>query len=180
MFIWIFVHLRNPINVRQIELLTIWLYSEGGEDRFVVVQHLWCRKICQIVCRVSRKWMESKFLDQDVDVVSLANKGIVIGCFVGRNYNKILMETGKLTDNIRVTKNGLGSGVDRMFQSSDSAFYHFTDRLNPYCSPRSPYRPYNFLNDDFKRSTRYPCLSSLLESRLALRIKHSYEEQARD
>ena len=76
--------------------------------------------------------MESKFLGQDVDVVSLANKGIVIGCFVGRNYNKILMETGKLTDNIRVTKNGLGSGVDRMFQSSDSAFYHFTDRLNPF------------------------------------------------
>ena len=32
--------------------------------------------------------MESKFLDQDVDVVSLAKKGIVIGCFVGRNYNK--------------------------------------------------------------------------------------------
>ena len=64
--------------------------------------------------------MESKFLDQDVDVVSLANKGIVIGCFVGRNYNKILMETGKLTDNIRVTKNGLGSGVDRMFQSKYS------------------------------------------------------------
>ena len=25
----------------------------------------------------------------------------------------------------------------------------------------------------------YPCLSSLLESRLALRIKHLYEEQAR-
>ena len=45
--------------------------------------------------------MESKFLDQDVDVVSLANKGIVIGCFVSRNYNKILME---LTGNIRVTK----------------------------------------------------------------------------
>ena len=31
----------------------------------------------------------------------------------------------------------------------------------------------------FKRSVRYPCLSSLLESRLALKIKHSYEEQAR-
>ena len=69
---------------------------------------------------------------RDVDVVSLANKGIVIGCFVGRNYNKILIETRKLTDNIRVTKNGLGSGVDRMFQSSDSVFYHFTDRLNPF------------------------------------------------
>ena len=48
--------------------------------------------------------MESKFLDQDDDVVSIANKGIVIGCFIGRNYNKILMETRKLTDNIRVTK----------------------------------------------------------------------------
>ena len=76
--------------------------------------------------------MASEFLDQDVDVVSLANKGIVIGCFVSRNYNKILMETGKLTGNIRVTRNGLGSGVDRMFQSSDSAFPHLTDRLNPF------------------------------------------------
>ena len=36
----------------------------------------------------------------------LANKGLVIGCFVGRNYryNKILMETGKPMDNIRVMK----------------------------------------------------------------------------
>ena len=37
--------------------------------------------------------MESKFLNQDVDVVSLANKGIIIECFVGRNCNKMLMET---------------------------------------------------------------------------------------
>ena len=104
MFIWIFVHLRNPINGRQIELLIICLYSEGSEARFVVVQHFWCRKIRQIVCRIPRKLMESKFLDQDVDVVFLANKGIVIWSFVGRNYNKILMETGKFMDNIRVTK----------------------------------------------------------------------------
>ena len=97
MLIWTFVHLRNLINVRQIELPTIWLYSERGEDRFVVFQHLWYRKTCQIICRVSRKWKESKFLNQDVDVVSFANKGIVIGCFVGRNYNQILMETRKLT-----------------------------------------------------------------------------------
>ena len=41
------------------------------------------------------------------------------------------METGKLCDNIRVTKNGLVSGVDRMFKSSDSSFKHITDRLNP-------------------------------------------------
>ena len=47
--------------------------------------------------------MESKFLDQDVDVVSLANKGIVIGCFVSRNYNKILMgwESSRTTSGSR-------------------------------------------------------------------------------
>ena len=76
--------------------------------------------------------MESKFIDQDVDVVFLANKGIVIGSFVGRNYNKILMETGMFMDNIRVTKNGLGSGVDRMFKSLDSAFNNITNGLNPF------------------------------------------------
>ena len=132
MFIWIFVHLRNPINVKQIELHIICLYSERSEDRFVVVRHFWCRKIGQIVCRIPRKWMKSKALDHDVDVVFLANKGIVIGSVVGRNYNKILMETGKFMDNIRVTKNGLGSGVDRMLRSSDSAFNHITNRLNPF------------------------------------------------
>ena len=63
--------------------------------------------------------MKSKFLYQDVDVVSLAHKGIVVRCFV---YDKVLMETEKFCDNIRVTKNGLVSGVDRMFKSSDSAF----------------------------------------------------------
>ena len=36
--------------------------------------------------------MESKFLDQNVDVMFLANKGIVNGYLVCRNYNKILME----------------------------------------------------------------------------------------
>ena len=76
--------------------------------------------------------MESKFLDQDVDVVFLAHKGVVIGSFVGRNNNKILMETGKFMDNISVTKNGLGSGVDRMFKPLDSAFNHITNRLNPF------------------------------------------------
>ena len=74
--------------------------------------------------------MKSKFLYQDVDIVSLADKGIVVRCFVCRNYDKVLMETGKLCDNIRVTTNGLVSGVDRMFKSSDSAFKHITDRLN--------------------------------------------------
>ena len=64
-------------------------------------------------------------------VFYIADKGIVVRCFVCRNYDKVLMETGKLCDNIRVTKNGLVSGVDRMFKSSDSAIKHITDRLNP-------------------------------------------------
>ena len=42
------------------------------------------------------------------------------------------MKTGKFMDNIRVTKNGLGSGVDRMFKSSDSAFNHINNGLNPF------------------------------------------------
>ena len=50
--------------------------------------------------------------------------------FVCRNYEKVLMETENLCD-IRVTINGLVSGVDRMFKLSDSAFKHLTDRLNP-------------------------------------------------
>ena len=97
----------------------------------VVVQQFWCRKICQIVCRVSMKWIESTFLAQDVDEVFLVNKGIVIWCFVDRNYKKLLWRR-ETHGHIRVTKNGLGSGVDRMFKSSDSAFYHITDRLNPF------------------------------------------------
>ena len=105
---WIYVYmdfvlLPNPIKLRQIEFFTIGLYSEGYDDWiiFVVVQHFRCRKICQIVCRVHRKWMESKFLHQDVDdEVFLANKGTVIVCFVDRNDKKILIETGKLIDNV--------------------------------------------------------------------------------
>ena len=39
--------------------------------------------------------MMSKFLYQDVDVVSLTDKGMVVRCFVCRNYDKDIMETGK-------------------------------------------------------------------------------------
>ena len=42
--------------------------------------------------------------------MSLADKCIVVGCFVCGDYDKILMETGKFSDNIRVTENGLVSG----------------------------------------------------------------------
>ena len=80
------------------------LYTKWNEDRFVVFQHIWCRQIREIVCRVPREWVKSKFLWQDADVMSLADKRIVVGCLVCRDYDKILMETGKLSDNIRVTE----------------------------------------------------------------------------
>ena len=44
--------------------------------------------------------------------MSLPDKCVVVGCFVCRDYDKILMETGKFSDSIRVTENGLVSGVD--------------------------------------------------------------------
>ena len=82
----------------------------------MVVQHFWCRKIREIVCRVPREWVKSKLLWQDADVMSLADKCRVVGCFVCGDYDKILVETGKFSDNIRVTENGLLSGVDRVLK----------------------------------------------------------------
>ena len=46
--------------------------------------------------------------------MSLADKSIAVGCFVCGDYDKILMETVKFSDNIRVTENGLVYGVDRV------------------------------------------------------------------
>ena len=40
------------------------------------------------------------------------------------------METGKFSDNLRVTENGLVSGVDRAFKSSNSTFQNIGDRLS--------------------------------------------------
>ena len=125
------MHLWNPINIWQIEFVLIWIYSKGSENRFVVVKHFWCRKICKIVCRVPRKRVKSKFLYQDADVILPADKCIVVRSFVRRNYDKVLMETGKFSDNLRVTENGLVSGVDRAFKSSNSTFKNIGDRLNP-------------------------------------------------
>ena len=129
MFIWIFMHLWNPINIWQIKFVLIWIYSKGSENRLVVVQHFWCRKICKIVCRVPRKRVKSKFLYQDADAILLADKCIGRS-FVCRNYDKVLMETGKFSDNFRVTENGLLSGVDRAFKSSNSTFQNIADRPN--------------------------------------------------
>ena len=53
----------------------------------------------------------SKFLCQDTDVMSLADNCIVVGCVVYGDFNKIIMESGKLSDNIRVTEHGLVSAL---------------------------------------------------------------------
>ena len=44
--------------------------------------------------------------------MSLADKFIVVGCFVCGDYDKMLMETGKFSDNIRIIENGLVPCVD--------------------------------------------------------------------
>ena len=74
---------------------------------------------------------KSKFFYQDADVILLSDKCIVVRGFVCRNYDKVLMETGTFSDNFRVTENGLVSGVDRAFKSSNSTFQNIGDRLNP-------------------------------------------------
>ena len=57
--------------------------------------------------------------------------------------------------------------------------FRIRGRGTSYYLRRSPYRPLNFFNDDVKRSLTYPSSRILFESLVALRIKHSYEEQAR-
>ena len=82
-------------------------------------------KICKLVCRVPRKRVKSKFLYQDADVITLADKCIlvVVRSFVCRNYDKGLVETGKFFENLRVTENGLVSGVDQV-QKTEISVYH--------------------------------------------------------
>ena len=87
------------------------------------------KKIYDIVCRVPRKQVKSKFLYQDADIIPLADKCIVFRSIVRRNYDKVLIETGKFSDNQRVTENGLVSGVERVFKLSKSTFQNIGDRL---------------------------------------------------
>ena len=46
--------------------------------------------------------------------MSIVDKCTIIGRFVCGDYDNILMETGNVSDNNRVTWNGLVSGVDRV------------------------------------------------------------------
>ena len=44
---------------------------------------------------------------------------IVVRCFVCGYYDGILIETAKFSDNIRVTENGIVSGVERVLKSTN-------------------------------------------------------------
>ena len=96
-------------------------------------QKLLIQNKLSIVWRVPRKRMKSKFLDQDVDVVFLLNKGICVRCFVCRN-DKLWQSSygdGKVLYYINITENWFVTSVDRTRKSLDSAFQYITDRLNP-------------------------------------------------
>ena len=43
---------------------------------------------CEIVCRVPRELVKSKFLCQDADVMSLADKCAVVGCLSAGTMTK--------------------------------------------------------------------------------------------
>ena len=70
-------------------------------------------------------------LSSDADVITLADKCIVVRSFVCRNYDNDVVETGKFSDKLRVTENGLVSGVDRALKLSNSTFQNIGDQLNP-------------------------------------------------
>ena len=89
------------------------------------------QKIFKIVYRVSRKRVKSKFLYQEADGILIVDKCIVVRNFVCRNYDKVLMETGKFSSNLKVTENGLVSGVGKAFKPSNSKFQKIGGRLNP-------------------------------------------------
>ena len=72
------------------------------------------QKIREIVWRVPRKWVKTKLLCQDADVILFADECIVVWCVVCGDNDKVLMKTRKLSDKIRVTANVLVSGVDRV------------------------------------------------------------------
>ena len=88
------------------------------------------RQYC-VVCRGSREWVKSKFLCQDADVISLADKCIIVRCFVCGDYDKILTETGKFTDNTKVTENWLLSGDETVLHLPNYTFKDVGDRLDP-------------------------------------------------
>ena len=120
------MHLWNPINIWQIEFVLIWIYSKGSENRFVVVQHFCCRKICKIVCRVPRKRVKSKFLYQDADVILPADKCIVVRSlsagtmtkFSWRREGSLTTSGSQKMDSCLVLTESLSRGIQRFRTSA--------------------------------------------------------------
>ena len=79
----------------------LWLFKTSDAEKFV--------RLC---VGFQRSELSLKFLYQDADVIPLADKCVVVRSFVCRNYDKVVMKTRKLYDNIRVIKNGLVSDVE--------------------------------------------------------------------
>ena len=98
--------------------------------------------------------------------MSLAEKGmhVVVRCFVCGDNDTILMETGKFSDNIRVTEIGLVSGVDRVLLSLNSIFItsaidliHHSERVSTSNSSLlTPWKPYI-------QSHRFFCIRSAVQ-----------------
>ena len=77
----------------------IWSKVEFGK-KVTNGNKVWSCKCVQ----VPRKPVKPMLLYQETDVIPLANTCIFVRCFVRRNYYKVLMETGKFSDNLNVTK----------------------------------------------------------------------------
>ena len=71
-----------------------------SKNWFMVFQHFRCRKICKIVCMVSKEVNKSKFVYQD----DLEDRCLVVRFFC-RNYYTIFLQTRELSDDPRKWKN---------------------------------------------------------------------------
>ena len=126
-----FVHLLNlnflSINIWLIDFVVISIYFKASENIFVILRHFWYTD--NYICLVPRTWDRSKFLYQDANVIPLTEKCTVVRKDV-YNYN-VLVDMGKLSDNLSDIEHVLLSGVDRVFKSSYYTFQNISDRLNP-------------------------------------------------
>ena len=84
--------------------------------------------------RLSKTVTLSKFLYEDADVINLADKCIVVRRFACRNNDKVPIETGKFSDNLKVTENrlledGVAQSVEfdpRWGRNLPTSYVHFS------------------------------------------------------
>ena len=96
-------------------------------------------------------------------------------CSIETLHNQVKVKFGnkvQISNGQKLVQCPINGGCHCMWTSSRMSC-NIRERGTSYCLVRSPFRPQNFLRDDFKRSLTYPCPRSLLESRIAFRIKHS-------